>query len=49
VGAVFLGLAQTYPRAFFSNAGAPDLVTFVLVLATLAILFRPGARKLRLA
>ena len=44
VGAMFLGLAQTYPRIFSSNAGAGDAVTFALVLLTLAILFRPGAR-----
>lgn len=44
VGAFFLGLAETYPRIFSSNAGAGDAVTFALVLLTLAILFRPGAR-----
>ena len=44
VGAFFLGLAQTYPRIFSSTAGAGDAVTFALVLLTLAILFRPGAR-----
>jgi branched-chain amino acid transport system permease protein len=44
VGAMFLGLAETYPRIFSSNAGAGDAVTFALVLLTLAILFRPGAR-----
>jgi branched-chain amino acid transport system permease protein len=44
VGAMFLGLAETYPRMFSSNAGAGDAVTFALVLLTLAILFRPGAR-----
>jgi branched-chain amino acid transport system permease protein len=43
-GAMFLGLAETYPRIFSSNAGAGDAVTFALVLMTLAILFRPGAR-----
>jgi len=43
-GAMFLGLAETYPRIFSSNAGAGDAVTFALVLLTLAILFRPGAR-----
>ena len=50
-GALFLGLAQTYPRAFVSNAGVGQLVTFLLVLATLGVLFRPGsrARKIRLA
>src|SRR5207248_10082221 len=44
VGAMFLGLAETYPRMFSSNAGAGDAVTFALVLLTLAILFRPSAR-----
>jgi branched-chain amino acid transport system permease protein len=44
VGAIFLGLAETYPRIFSPNAGAGDAVTFALVLLTLAILFRPGAR-----
>ena len=43
-GAMFLGLAETYPRVFSSNAGAGHAVTFALVLVTLAILFRPGAR-----
>jgi branched-chain amino acid transport system permease protein len=41
---MFLGLAETYPRIFSSNAGAGHAVTFALVLLTLAILFRPGAR-----
>src|SRR3954447_5762325 len=44
VGAMFLGLAETYPRIFSTNAGAGDAVTFALVLFTLAVLFRPGAR-----
>jgi branched-chain amino acid transport system permease protein len=44
VGAMFLGLAETYPRVFSSNAGTGHAVTFALVLLTLAILFRPGAR-----
>jgi branched-chain amino acid transport system permease protein len=44
VGAMFLGLAETYPRIFSSNAGAGEAVTFALVLLTLAVLFRPGAR-----
>ena len=43
-GAMFLGLAETYPRIFSSNAGAGDAVAFALVLLTLAVLFRPGAR-----
>ncbi|HVS84175.1 MAG TPA: ABC transporter permease [Gaiellaceae bacterium] len=46
-GAMFLGLAETYPRIFSSNAGAGQAVTFALVLLTLAILFRPGARLAR--
>ena len=41
---MFLGLAETYPRIFSSNAGAGDAVTFLLVLLTLAVLFRPGAK-----
>ncbi|HEV8462164.1 MAG TPA: ABC transporter permease [Gaiellaceae bacterium] len=44
VGAMFLGLAETYPRIFSSNAGSGAAVTFLLVLLTLAILYRPGAR-----
>ena len=44
VGAMFLGLAETYPRIFSSNAGTGEAVTFALVLLTLAILFRPGTR-----
>ncbi|HEY2353571.1 MAG TPA: ABC transporter permease [Gaiellaceae bacterium] len=43
-GAFLLGLAQTYPRIFSTNAGAGDAVTFALVLVTLGILFRPSAR-----
>lgn len=43
-GAMFLGLAETYPRIFSSNAGAGYAVSFALVLLTLAVLFRPGAR-----
>jgi branched-chain amino acid transport system permease protein len=49
VGAILLGLAQTYPRAFFSNAGVGEVVTFALVIATLVFLFRPGAQRVRLA
>lgn len=49
VGGMFLGLAQTYPRAFFSSAGIGELVTFALVLVTLAVLFRPGTSRVRLA
>ena len=47
VGAMFLGLAETYPRIFSSNAGAGDAVIFGLVLVTLAILFRPRTRHVR--
>ncbi|MBV8162325.1 MAG: branched-chain amino acid ABC transporter permease [Acidimicrobiia bacterium] len=49
LGAGLLGLAQTYPRAFFSTSGVSEAVTFSLLLIALAVLFRPGARKLRLA
>ena len=49
VGAMFLGIAQTYPRAFSNNAGISQLVTFILVLVVLGVLFRPGSRKVRLA
>lgn len=49
LGAVFLGLSKTYPRAFFSDAGVGDLVTFGLVLVVLAVLFRPGTRRVRVA
>src|SRR5437016_5047568 len=38
------GLAETTPRSFSTNAAAAHAVTFALVLLTLAILFRPGAR-----
>jgi ABC-type branched-subunit amino acid transport system permease subunit len=44
VGAMFLGLAETYPGIFTSNGGVSHAVAFALVLLTLAILFRPGAR-----
>ena len=49
VGAFLLGLAQTYPTAFFNNSGMHEVATFALLLIALAVLFRPGARKLRLA
>jgi branched-subunit amino acid ABC-type transport system permease component len=49
IGAILLGLAQTYPRAFVSNSGMGEVVTFALVLGTLAILFRPGAARVRVA
>jgi branched-subunit amino acid ABC-type transport system permease component len=48
VGAMLLGIAQTYPRAFFSNAGVGEVVSFLLVLGTLAVLFRPGFAKRRI-
>jgi branched-subunit amino acid ABC-type transport system permease component len=47
VGGFLLGLAQTYPRVFSSLSGTADLVTFVLVLLTLGVLFRPGQHKVR--
>ena len=47
VGAVLLGLVQNYPRAFFSQGGLSELATFVLVLLTLAVLFRPGLAATR--
>ena len=47
VGAMFLGLAETYPRVFSSNAGTGNAVIFALVLVTLAILFRPRTRRVR--
>jgi branched-chain amino acid transport system permease protein len=49
VGAVFLGLAQTYPRAFVSNAGSGEVATFALVIVTLLVLFRPGTSRVRVA
>jgi len=49
VGAVFLGLAQTYPRAFVSNAGSGEVATFALVIVTLLVLFRPGSSRVRVA
>lgn len=50
VGAMFLGLAQTYPGAFVSNnAAASGLLTFLLVIGTLGLLFRPGFSRVRLA
>jgi branched-chain amino acid transport system permease protein len=42
VGAMFLGIAETWPTAFFSGAGVASLVAFLLMLATLGFLFRPG-------
>ncbi|HEY0399797.1 MAG TPA: branched-chain amino acid ABC transporter permease [Acidimicrobiia bacterium] len=47
VGGFLLGMAQTYPRMFSGLSGTADLVTFVLVLGTLGILFRPGQRRVR--
>ncbi len=49
LGAFLLGLVQTYPTAFFNNSGMHEVATFALLLIALAVLFRPGARKLRLA
>jgi len=47
LGGFLLGMAQTYPRVFSSLSGTADLVTFVLVLLTLGVLFRPGSRRVR--
>ncbi|MBV8982295.1 MAG: branched-chain amino acid ABC transporter permease [Acidimicrobiia bacterium] len=49
LGAFILGLVQTYPTAFFNNSGMHEVATFALLLVALAVLFRPGARKLRVA
>ena len=49
LGAFILGLVQTYPTAFFNNSGMHEVATFALLLIALAVLFRPGARKLRVA
>lgn len=49
VGAMGLGLAQTYPTAFFSTAGVSELVTFGLAMAILAVVFRPGVGRVRVA
>jgi branched-chain amino acid transport system permease protein len=49
VGAMILGLAQTYPTAFFSSSGVAELVTFALVILTLGVLFRPRLGRLRAA
>ena len=49
VGAVGLGLAQTYPTAFFSVAGVSEVVTFALAMVSLAVLFRPGTGRVRVA
>jgi branched-chain amino acid transport system permease protein len=49
VGALLLGLAQEYAGIFSSKAGTHELATFVLLLAALVFLFRPGAQKIRLA
>jgi branched-chain amino acid transport system permease protein len=49
VGAMGLGLAQTYPTAFFSGSGVSELVTFALVIAILGFLYRPGSIRTRAA
>jgi branched-chain amino acid transport system permease protein len=41
VGAMLLGLAQSYPTAFSSNSGAPALLTFILVIVVLTFRFGP--------
>src|SRR5438270_323104 len=49
VGAMFLGLAETYPRMFSSNAGAGDAVTFALVLCSIGVGGLVGIPALRLS
>lgn len=49
VGALGLGLAQTYPTMFSSAAGLSEVVTFGLAMAVLAALFRPGVGRIRVA
>ncbi len=49
VGALGLGLAQTYPTAFFSQAGVSEVVTFGLAMVILVVLFRPGVGRVRVA
>jgi len=49
VGAMFLGLVQTWPTAFFHSSGVAELFTFGLVMATLLILFRGRIGRLRAA
>jgi len=49
VGAVALGLAQTYPRMVTNISGSGEAATFLLVIVTLFVLFRPGAQRVRLA
>jgi branched-subunit amino acid ABC-type transport system permease component len=48
LGGFLLGMAQTYPRVFSSLSGTADLVTFVLVILTLGVLFRPGSQRVRI-
>jgi branched-subunit amino acid ABC-type transport system permease component len=49
VGAIGLGIAQTYPTAFSSAAGLSEVVTFGLAMVILAVLFRPGVGRVRVA
>ncbi|MBV8983656.1 MAG: branched-chain amino acid ABC transporter permease [Acidimicrobiia bacterium] len=49
LGAFILGLVQEYPTAFTNNSGMHEVATFALLLIALAVLFRPGSRKLRVA
>jgi branched-chain amino acid transport system permease protein len=49
VGAVLLGLVQEWPLAFTSKPGVSEAASFALVLVALAVLFRPGAQRIRLA
>ncbi|HWW52568.1 MAG TPA: branched-chain amino acid ABC transporter permease [Acidimicrobiales bacterium] len=48
-GAMALGLAQSYPTAFTSNSGVSELVTFGLAMLALAVVFRPGVSRVRVA
>jgi branched-subunit amino acid ABC-type transport system permease component len=49
VGAVLLGLVQEWPLAFTSKPGVSEAASFALVVVALAVLFRPGAQRIRLA
>jgi branched-chain amino acid transport system permease protein len=49
LGAMALGLAQSYPTAFVSNSGVSELFTFGLAMLALGFLFRPGVGRVRVA
>jgi branched-chain amino acid transport system permease protein len=49
VGAVVLGVVQEWPLAFTNKPGVSELASFALVIVALAVLFRPGAQRIRLA